>query len=1058
MTAQLNICSPKSKAKAKATAVITDLRNLTLPSDLRKDPTSMGQKKMANNGNDSNGNTQKVMAVHVTTFNVRGLSTLSSLKTIKSWFGSQQLSDHLLGLVETKNLNEHLARMVFKGSTMIMAKSPSGRSGGVALFSPSGAFQLEPIFASDCGRLLVSNVSHGTSGLKAMVAVVYAPNVGKDKVQETFFKFLEDTLGRFPIDLVLGDFNTALDLNDRSPFGKADRNAYLLQHIIEKYKYIDGWAWQGQEKNKWTFRRNETLSRIDLVLCKQHRASKIMRIDLRIPPCSLSDHGALTMALAIRNPLTPKGPWRMRTSMIKVMSNDKLKKIIADLGEGTATDKWIRLKEKVGDFYLQKERKLLEGNRKYISKMMNKSLSLIKSLGRASNYWMRSNIAKRLKVVDAEVDASFMKLTVKQQAIDVRAWTLKRQKPTRFLFAKMAPPGRRSEIVSLKNNDGEEFFDTKGKLKVVEEFYSEFFQAEQLDLGVQDDIIAKVLGSSTFKKYMGTIGEGECMLDEVVASIKDSKRGKAPGPDGLPAEWYKHFSAILSPLLEHVFNEAQREVAIPFDRLNKGNIVLLHKKGDSSLASNYRPITLLNNDYKILTTIALGRMQVVFKGIIGRDQHAFLKGRLISDNILEMMLNQALAKQTGGKGYAVFLDQMKAYDRVDHGFLFRLLDTYGVPKNLCSFVKKIYRGATSSINVNGYMSEPVTLSRGVRQGDGLSCLLFVLLMDSYKKYIDAEGLDHPQFVPSHKTTATMFADDTVGVVSNAQGVLAFIKATDKYGTGSGIKLNVPKTEVLPLGNAADDDPLLEGLIIAKGSHLVRHLGIYMGESPTLMQQLEPALLKFRSNIGYHAQHSLQTKGKVLLAWAMLHSVLRYQMAHLAFNNTSLNIFQREINRFIDPRGRIPKYLLMREKDKGGFGAPDLRLTRDLISLQVAKRALQHPELGWVKLLHEHFALCFQTQKGPRPGTVVNLFLQPYLKKADIRNVQPFFRQVWTTWMKYEPEYTAAMKKHCNVMKELPLWGSFMPLGMGRVHIATVQLRAQGISRIRDVLNENDFTV
>lgn len=104
-----------------------------------------------------------------------------------------------------------------------------------------------------------------------------------------------------------------------------------------------------------------------------------------------------------------------------------------------------------------------------------------------------------------------------------------------------------------------------------------------------------------------------------------------------------------------------------------GKTILLYKKDDPNLITNYRLITLLNVDYKILTKVLNDRVVTVVKNFVGPCQTSFVLGRIITKNIMTVNLSLQLAKEKKRDRYAIFLDMEKAYNRVDHGWLAKIL-------------------------------------------------------------------------------------------------------------------------------------------------------------------------------------------------------------------------------------------------------------------------------------------------------------------------------------------------------------------------------------------------
>lgn len=107
---------------------------------------------------------------------------------------------------------------------------------------------------------------------------------------------------------------------------------------------------------------------------------------------------------------------------------------------------------------------------------------------------------------------------------------------------------------------------------------------------------------------------------------------KAPGPEGFPAKFYKHFWSTLSPLLFRMLSESQQKLKLPIS-MNTATISLLLKPNkDPKLPSSYRPISLINADIKIITKALTSRFEKVISSIIHPDQTGFIKGRLASTN------------------------------------------------------------------------------------------------------------------------------------------------------------------------------------------------------------------------------------------------------------------------------------------------------------------------------------------------------------------------------------------------------------------------------------------
>jgi hypothetical protein len=121
--------------------------------------------------------------------------------------------------------------------------------------------------------------------------------------------------------------------------------------------------------------------------------------------------------------------------------------------------------------------------------------------------------------------------------------------------------------------------------------------------------------------------------DEVSSAISQSGNNKTQGPDGFTAEFYKAFSAQLSPILANIYNRCQQDIPIS---MKEAVICLLFKKGDKGQLKNWRPISLLNVDFKILTKILNHRMKSALPKLLSLDQKGFVPTRRLDDAVLKV--------------------------------------------------------------------------------------------------------------------------------------------------------------------------------------------------------------------------------------------------------------------------------------------------------------------------------------------------------------------------------------------------------------------------------------
>ncbi len=162
-------------------------------------------------------------------------------------------------------------------------------------------------------------------------------------------------------------------------------------------------------------------------------------------------------------------------------------------------------------------------------------------------------------------------------------------------------------------------------------------------------------------------------------------------------------------------------------------ITLLPKKGDLNEIGNWRPVSLLCNDYKLLSKALAIRLGKAMEHVIHPDQSYCVPGRRISDNI--SFIRDIL---DGGKLFdldvgLISIDQEKAFDRVEHLYLWSVMKAFGFDSGFISMIKTLYSEVESVLKMNGDLCSPFRVYRGVRQGCALSGMLYSLALEPLLK-------------------------------------------------------------------------------------------------------------------------------------------------------------------------------------------------------------------------------------------------------------------------------------------------------------------------------------
>lgn len=313
--------------------------------------------------------------------------------------------------------------------------------------------------------------------------------------------------------------------------------------------------------------------------------------------------------------------------------------------------------------------------------------------------------------------------------------------------------------------------------------------------------------------------------EELEKAISNLKTNKSPGSDGYTAEWYKSFKELISPPLLKTFNWILTGGEIP-PSWREAVIAVIPKEGKDRLdCSNYRPISVLNQDYKLFTSILAKRLELILPDIVNLDQTGFIKERQTRDNIRRTLHVMNHIKKNNVEAVILGLDAEKAFDSVDWSFLYRVLHTFNFHEQFVKTIEALYNKPTAKIRINGTLSNSFQLQRGCRQGCPMSPLLFAVFIEPLSQWIrqnkDIQGIKMAQT----EQKIALFADDILLYIGSPTSSLpALINTLTDFGSLSGYRLNTHKCQVLTFNYTPDQD-IRETLKIKWDSEMMRYLGI-----------------------------------------------------------------------------------------------------------------------------------------------------------------------------------------------------------------------------------------
>lgn len=345
--------------------------------------------------------------------------------------------------------------------------------------------------------------------------------------------------------------------------------------------------------------------------------------------------------------------------------------------------------------------------------------------------------------------------------------------------------GYQAPSLCFKKSDGSLETNTKNNCKILAQYFNSLLNCEP----PQEKL--------DFLKPEVTHPDSEAPdLKEITEIIKQLKNNKAPGEDGIIAELWKLDDPILTGKIHDIISDIWMTEQIP-DDWKCALIHPLHKKGDKTDINNYRGISLLSVAYKILSKALLNRIEAQADPQIGEYQAGFRKGRSCVEQIwsLKTILQMRKCRNT----VITFIDFKKAYDSIDRETLFKIMEEFGIDRKTRKIIEQTLTGTTSKVKFMGEISEPFEIETGVRQGDGLSPILFNIVLEKIIREWETHikgiqiGVKKGNRI---KVKCLAFADDIAIITNNRAEAIHAVEKLHEIARKTGLLISYEKTQYM----------------------------------------------------------------------------------------------------------------------------------------------------------------------------------------------------------------------------------------------------------------------
>ena len=443
------------------------------------------------------------------------------------------------------------------------------------------------------------------------------------------------------------------------------------------------------------------------------------------------------------------------------------------------------------------------------------------------------------------------------------------------------------------------------------------------------------------------------------------------------------------------------------------------------------------------------RLQSVLPKVIHHNQHAYVKGRTISDAVrtIDDVLEYTERYRLNGKMIAV--DFQKAFDSVNRQFLCKTLAAFNFGPSFIQWVRTFYQNISSCILNNGFSTGLFEIQRGVGQGDPLSPYLFIIVLEVLAISIrelnnNIQGI----IVDGTELKLELFADDLTAFLKNDKSLKVFLKVVMEFGNCTGLTINFDKTEILVLGNSAVvpiQDRYIANIEIKEA---VKILGVFFTYNRPLRQKLNftEIIDAIKTKLHFGKWRNLTIMGRIQIVKTFAIPMLMFRAGSICIDKEVIIETNKIIFNFIwKGRDKVKRTSLIGDTEDGGLKAPHLESFIKTQRIMVCKRFADNEPCGWKTILSHYLKAV---------GDKIILCCDFDVKKLPV-NLPVFYRECFECFTQCS---AVARKSEIELSPEeisnTVIWNNKFICIDGK-SIFNSRLSSKGLIRIGDLVTESN---
>ena len=872
--------------------------------------------------------TEEINTLSIAFFNVNGLRNPVKRHAIFQHF--KKFSHDLICIQETHLVEEDIPLLNIEWGGTTLWNPGSRTSGGVGiLVKPKVKINIKDTHRDSNGRIITIVIDKNNTTMQ--ICNIYAPDTPANR--PNFYNNIPQYLTQNCPVILGGDFNMVEDPKmDRGcvqSLPQFTTGLTQLQTLTSSHNLKDVWRHQNPNKYEytWPVKHHHTPSRLDRIYMSQNLIHKSTKAD--ICPTQWSDHKYVTTQFLIKPP-EPRGPnyWKLNTSVLEEPEYQiAIKELITQQSIlipkfGSTRLWWDDLKFKIQSAtirYCKKRNNQRNRTLQDIKKQITNQVNL-----ETPNRDTLDHLYHQMYLLKEDIQRGTMIRSREQTILD-------NEKPTKYFFSKETARQEQKSITRLKHhtltpedNQNKIYTNKEDILTEIHRFYSHLYRHNPGDQTATDTLLNTI--DKTLPPQAKTYIEAPITTQELRDALFHMEKNKAPGIDGLPVEFYQTFwddiKTFFSQLATHIYTENQ-DIAITHKHAVQ---VLVPKSGNLEDLENWRPISLLCADYKIITKTLANRLTKHIHHIMNEHQSCSVPGREIAHNLLLIRdIIHDTYRNPKKLTYLTSIDIHKAFDTLNHNFLKQVLTRLGFGPNFLKFFNHTHSNITSNVMQNGHMTRVVKLERGIRQGDPLSqiyyCLATITVANLIHKSPQTQGYTLPG--TPKKVKLVQWADDTINITQNPHSITRTLEKFNIFGKASGCYVKQAKLKGLIIGHEPKQPPIQANIKWMNGEGL-EILGItffndFLHTQNHNWMKVTTKIQKKLQNLKYR---SLSLRGKVHLLNAKALSLIWFTATIIPMPKWAATSIEKHTFKYLwndkqtEPISRNTIYLPL---EKGGLG-------------------------------------------------------------------------------------------------------------------------------------------